>query len=54
MNPTHQGVPSGTVLESRVSLKTLGAVLAERWRKTRGLPVQLGAPSFWFHNGIPA
>jgi len=54
MTPTHQGVPAGTVVESTISLKTLGAVLAERWRKARPMPVHLGSPSIWFHNGQPA
>lgn len=54
MTPTHQGIPAGTVVESTLSLKTLGAVLAERFRKVRPLTVQLGSPSIWFHNGQPA
>jgi hypothetical protein len=54
MKTTLRGMPSGTIVESTMSLKTLGAVLTERWRRARGLPVQLGSPSVWFHNGQPA
>jgi hypothetical protein len=54
MKSTHQGVPPGTIMDSAVSLKTLGAVVAERWRKAKGLPVQLGLPTFWFCDGSPA
>jgi len=54
MKPTHSSIPAGTVVESTHGLKSLGAVIAERWRKARPMPVQIGSPSIWFHNGQPA
>lgn len=54
MKSKTQGTPFPAIVESTMGLRSIGAVLAERWRRARGLPAQPVSPTVWFHNGQPA